>query len=96
MITISKKGNVVTFKGHSGYETLGKDIVCAAVSSITCTTINALLKLNAKSIKVLDYGQEMKIKILKNDDSTEILINNMLDMLKELKEQYPENIGGEF
>lgn len=90
MIKVGKKDNEISITGH------GKDIVCSAVSSITCTTINALLKLNAKSIKVLDDGQEMKIKILKNDDSTEILINNMLDMLKELKEQYPENIGGEF
>ncbi|HAE61089.1 MAG TPA: ribosomal-processing cysteine protease Prp [Eubacteriaceae bacterium] len=30
--------------GHSGYEDIGKDIVCAAVSTLTISAINGLLE----------------------------------------------------
>ena len=34
----------VCIKGHSGYDTIGKDIVCSAVSSSFILTINLLDK----------------------------------------------------
>ena len=35
----------LSIKGHADYDTLGKDIVCAAVSSIVTTTINNIIAL---------------------------------------------------
>ena len=32
--------------GHALYDDLGKDIVCSAVSSITTTSVNAVIRLN--------------------------------------------------
>ncbi|MBQ8161775.1 MAG: ribosomal-processing cysteine protease Prp [Clostridia bacterium] len=43
-LTQDSKGNITAFegKGHSGYAESGSDIVCAAVSVLSCTCVNAL------------------------------------------------------
>lgn len=44
-VTILRAGGLITgfeCKGHSGYAEEGKDIVCAAVSALTTTAVNAL------------------------------------------------------
>lgn|SRR5574344_127719 len=95
MIKVTTKGdriNEIRIDGHSGYDDIGKDIVCAAVSSIVITTINAILKIDNES---LDYvqGEYLEIKVKKHTEVIDLLITNMLDMLKELEQQYNENIS---
>ena len=34
--------DLIVIEGHSGFDTVGKDIVCAAVSTVVCTLINCL------------------------------------------------------
>ena len=41
----------ISIKGHADYDTLGKDIFCAAVSSIVTTTINNVIALEDETIK---------------------------------------------
>ena len=36
----------LVIKGHAGYDVHGKDIVCAAVSSMAITTINNIIALD--------------------------------------------------
>ena len=80
----------VTIKGHALYDTLGKDIVCAAVSSIVITTVNAIESICKGSIECDE--SVFKIKVLKDDEITNKLLINMINLLKELSEEYPENI----
>ncbi|MEG0021568.1 MAG: ribosomal-processing cysteine protease Prp [Bacilli bacterium] len=96
MITINvKKTNdkveQIIIKGHAGYDVYGKDIVCASVSSIVITSVNAILKLNSKAIT---YHNDDVLEILVNaqDSVTDILLNNMIDLLIELSETYKKNI----
>ena len=35
--------NELVIKGHAGYDVHGKDIVCAAVSSMAITTVNNII-----------------------------------------------------
>ena len=91
MITVTKKDNYIYIKGHAGSAQYGKDIVCAACSSIIYTTINALKRINAFSIEVVDK-KDMQIRIIENDEITGILIDNMLELLISLENQYPKNI----
>ena len=80
----------ILIKGHALYDEYGKDIVCAAVSSIVITTVNAITEIDRDAI----YVDETKllIKVLKHDVVTNKLINNMLNLLKELEHDYPKNI----
>ena len=102
MIKVSIKKNQIIIKGHANYDELGKDIVCASVSSMvitTCasvssmviTTINAILKINYEAIKYSD-NKGVTIDIIKDDEIVNKLINNLIDLLEELSKQYPKYI----
>ena len=93
MIKVYVKENEIEIIGHSNYDTLGKDIVCSAVSSIVTTTINGIVSIDEKAIGYEYYNDTMLIKVLKKDKITIKLINNMLDLLKSLSKDYPKNIN---
>lgn len=93
-VNIIKKDNVVNeinICGHAKYANLGKDIVCASVSSIVITTVNAILKIDDESL-VYNDNKDLKIKINKHTEVIDILINNMIDLLSELEQNYQKNI----
>ena len=74
------------------YDDYGKDIVCSAVSSIVTTTVNGLLSLDRESITYMVSKKGMTITINSSDRTTQILIRNMINLLKELEKNYKENI----
>ena len=90
-VLVSKKK--IEINGHSGYDTLGKDIVCSAVSSIVTTTINGIISIEREAISYKYVKDTMYIDIKKEDMITEKLIENMVIMLKELAHDYPKNIS---
>lgn len=92
MIKVIRKENKITISGHANSDEYGKDIVCASVSSIVYTTINAIAKINDRAIKVED-NKTMVIEVLSNDEITESLINNMMDLLIDLEYDYPKNLN---
>ena len=81
----------VAIIGHAMYDDYGKDIVCAAVSSMTITTINNIIALDDS----IDYEEKSGLLIIRVNRDTEVnnkLFDNLVRMLTELKEQYPKNI----
>ena len=91
MIKIVIKKDKISITGHALYDDYGKDIVCASVSSIVITTVNAILRIDAKAI---DYNDKngIIINILKHDDVVKKLIDNLIDLLEKLEKQYPKYI----
>ncbi len=87
----NKKIKEIILSGHALYDDYGKDIVCASVSSIVITTINAILSIDDKSINY-EEKNGLTIKVIKDDIVTNKLINNMINMLLELEKDYPKNI----
>ncbi len=93
-IEVKKKENKVkqiNFKGHAMYDDFGRDIVCAGVSSILTTTVNAILMFDENAV-IFEQKKDFVLQIQKMDDITSKLLENMLNLLKELGEQYPKNI----
>ena len=88
----NSKYKKITILGHAMYDDYGKDIVCSACSSIVTTTVNGILALNKGSLDYMVSKKGMSINIKNNDETTQILINNMVSLLKELEEKYPTNI----
>lgn len=88
MIKVHKNNNNIIITGHA------IPIVCAGVSSITYTTINALMKYNKECIWYNDDSIKdvVNIKILIDDGIVTLLINNMFNMLNDIKEKYKEQI----
>ena len=91
---LSMKNHIdrIDILGHADYEEYGKDIVCSSVSSIVTTTVNGIYEINKDYLNVKEEKDGMIITILKNDDVCDKLIKNMLSLLQELEESYPENI----
>lgn len=94
-ITINKNKNIidsVVISGHALYGNFGKDIVCAGVSSIVTTSVNAILSLEKDSITFEQKEGFVKIEIIKNTDIVDKLVNNMINMFVDIEKQYPKNI----
>lgn len=82
----------VKILGHAMYDDYGKDIVCSAASSIVTTTVNGILSIKKGSLSYMISKQGMNIKVLSDDNNTQILIQNMISLLKELEKNYKDNI----
>ena len=91
MIIVKKNDKNISISGHALYDDMGRDIVCSAVSSIVITTVNGILEIDKDAIAV-DTNKGIEIVIKKSDKVTLALINNMINLLKELSNQYPKNI----
>ena len=97
MITVNvvkenKKYKKITILGHAMYDDYGKDIVCSACSSIVTTTVNGILTLDKGSLSYLISKKGMTIDIKTADETTQLLIGNMVNLLKDLEKKYKENI----
>lgn len=66
--------------------------MCSAASSIVTTTVNGILSLNKGSLSYMISKQGMDIKISGMDSTTQILIQNMINLLQELENNYSNNI----
>ena len=89
----NKNGKVyeIVVKGHAGYDDFGKDIVCAAVSTMAITTINNIISLDDSILYVEDAGL-LKISVKEETEINQKLLSNLIMMLEDLKSQYPKNI----
>ena len=92
MIKVELKDNLITIKGHAGYDEKGKDIVCASVSSIVITTINGIIEINPDAIDYSDLDNEIIIRKLKEDETVNKLLNNMVLLLENLEKDYKDYI----
>ena len=92
MIKINVNKNIITIEGHSDYGEEGTDIVCASVSSICITTVNALLSIDEDCIEYTENDGYLNIKIKKHNETIDKLINNMINLLKELEKDYKKYI----
>ena len=93
-VRISKKDNVIQSihcKGHAMYDDYGKDIVCASFSTMIITTINAILTFDQDAISYTDTN-DLKIINIKKDNITNRLLNNLVNMIYELRDNYDKNI----
>ncbi len=94
-VRISKKDNVIQSihcKGHAMYDDYGKDIVCASFSTMIITTINAILTFDQDAISYTD-NNDLKIINIKKDNITNNLLNNLVNMIYELRDNYNKNIN---
>lgn len=91
MILVRISDNQIDISGHANYSD-GNDIVCASVSSIMYTTVNAIMSFNKDTIIYEDDNSVVSIKIKSKDEITSKLIENMLNLFESLANDYPKNI----
>lgn len=93
-VVVSKDKDIkeIDVLGHADYASYGKDIVCSSVSSIVTTTINAILMFDQKYLTYNSKEDNFTIIINEHNEIVDNLITNMLNLLKELENDYPKNI----
>jgi uncharacterized protein YsxB (DUF464 family) len=89
-VEVTKKDIEIT--GHAMYDDYGKDIVCAAVSSIIQTSVESIASIKKDAIDVKVVNDKLTIIINSHDEVTTKLINTMINLLKEVAKKYPKNI----
>lgn len=93
-IDVKKENDCITFvsiHGHAMYDAYGKDIVCAAVSSIVMTSINNALSLNENALSYRETDGKIEIYDIQTKEC-ETIMQNMVTMLSDLQRDYPKNI----
>jgi uncharacterized protein YsxB (DUF464 family) len=94
-VRIVKNNNIIDSihcNGHANYADYGKDIVCASFSTMIITTINAILEFDKDAISYTNTNN-LDIINIKKDNITNGLLNNLVNMIYELKDNYDKNIN---
>lgn len=93
-ISIQKKPTyVIEVQGHAGYAEEGKDIVCAAVSTLSYFVYVYAEK--ARGIQIDQCAQEtgaFRISMDITDRSAEGTLQAIVEVFSELERQYPSHI----
>jgi hypothetical protein len=94
MIKVNVIGNddKIEILGHAMYDDFGKDIVCAGVSSIVITTINAILSFDNEYITYKSDKDKFVIEVKEHNEIVDNLLVNMVCMLQDIENDYPKNI----
>lgn len=91
MTTIKVENNFIEVSGHSGYATVGTDIVCAAISTLSEATYNYLIDTKNKAI-LEEKDAYYKIALEELNEAGEAIIKGFISMVDDLSSQYPKYI----
>ena len=90
-----KKPYAFRISGHAEYGNYGEDIVCSGITTATFTTLNLLDKILKQEDYTLIQDEDtglIDFKLNKTDDLSLLIIQNLLDILINIEEQYPRNL----
>lgn len=90
-----KTGQLFGFevRDHAGYAEEGADIVCAAVSALTITIVNAFEKLIKEPYEAHQDETQVSIRfrlLEKPSNESELLLKTLADGLLSVSEAYPD------
>ena len=105
-------GNAVTFfrradgtligyraQGHTGYAEAGQDIVCAAVSALTQSTLNGLRSVLKAPVMfdIDDQGASLEVELTPEASKEQVaqaqlLLVTLLEGLQAIERSYPRNV----
>lgn len=91
----NSKPSAFTISGHAEYGNYGEDIVCSSVTTAVFTTLNLFDKLlDQKDYSLIENEEQglVDFKLLKIDSLSSTIIQNLLDILINIEEQYPQNL----
>lgn len=93
MTTIGINSDWIIVRGHSGYAEPGKDIVCAAISTLTEATYNYLVATDNKVVSTDPDAEGLFIiRIDKLNKAGKKIIESFIQMVDDIASQYPENL----
>lgn len=92
MIKVEIRKDQILVVGHADYAEFGKDIVCASVTSIVTTSVNAIMRLDRDAINYKSESGLIEINVKNHSDLVDTLLLNMTELLRDLEKKYSRNI----
>lgn len=92
MIDITVQPDKITVSGHAGYAEPGRDIICAAISTLSQVFVASVEELTAAKIKTAQTSGYMEIVIEESTERAQVLIDSFLLGCRMIADQYPDNV----
>lgn len=92
MIEIRQDGNRISIEGHAEYAEPGRDIVCAAISTLSQVFVASVEELTAAKIKTAQTSGYMEIVIEESTERAQVLLDSFFIGCQMVAEQYPEYV----
>lgn len=92
MTKVYKEGGAIVIDGHANYAEYGKDIVCAAVSTLAQTLICSLEMLTDAHIKTIITDGYIKIVIEESSEGVQLLVDSFFIGIEGVAAAYPEYV----
>lgn len=88
MIEINIWKNGIQMQGHAGRSINGQDIVCAAISALTCSLINSLEHLTADHIRADTGSGKTEIEWFGLSDQGRLLVDSWFLGIAAINQEY--------
>ena len=92
MITITAGRDEITVSGHAGYAPPGQDIVCAAISALTQTLIQAIRELTADTIQYRISPGRVDIQRGDLSADAQLLVDSFFVGCRMVADAYPDYV----
>ena len=92
MIEINKRKDGLSIRGHANYAEIGKDIVCAAVSTLAQTLIYSIEELTADTISYDIKPGTVDIKHGNLSANAQLLMDSFFLGVQVIADNYPDNV----
>lgn len=92
MITVTYENKCIKLRGHANYAEIGKDIVCAGISTLLQTLIQSVETLTDDEIKYSMSPGKADIKFRNLSENSKTLLNSFFIGVEMIAYEYPENV----
>ena len=92
MIEIRQDGNRISIEGHAEHAEHGKDIVCAAISTLSQVFVASVEDLTAAKTKTAQTSGYMEIVIEESTERAQVLLDSFLLGCRMIADGYPDNV----
>lgn len=88
MIQVKISSTGIQMDGHAGRSVNGQDIVCSAISALTCNLINSLEDLTSNRIRAETASGKTYIRWSQLDDRGKLLVDSWFLGLTAINQEY--------
>ena len=92
MTVVSVRKDEIKISGHAGYAEAGKDIVCAAVTTLTQTLIRSLEDLARDNIQYEISSGRADIHYRNLSEEGKLLVDSFFIGICQIADEFPENV----
>ena len=96
LFTLRTQGPAITgfeCRGHADFAAYGKDIVCAAVSILATTCVNALETVAGVRAEAAVTDGKMKVSLPRDaGHDAQVILQSMRRGLRDIADAYPKNL----